>query len=88
LQFYGCATDRALDARGAGDTARPILRRVDTRTLAVHDYATELRWGHGRVIVSTLRFEGGLGDQPSGIGRNTGAAYLLRCWVAHLAGDA
>ena len=34
-----------------------------------------------KLIVSTLRFEGGLGDQPLGISRNTSAAYLLSCWV-------
>ncbi|MGH2558434.1 MAG: glycoside hydrolase family 2 protein, partial [Thermomicrobiales bacterium] len=84
LPFFGCATDHALDTTAAGGDASPILRRVDTRTLRVHDYATELRWGAGRLIVSTLRFEGGQGEQPLGIGRNTAASYLLRCWVRYL----
>jgi hypothetical protein len=47
----------------------------------VHDYAAEIRWGAGRLIVSTLRFDGGLGDQPAGISRNTGAGYLLNRWI-------
>ncbi len=86
LQFYGCATDCALDTSSFGDRARPILRRLDARTMALHDYAIELAWGRGRMIVSTLRFEGGLGDQPSGIASNTAAAYLFACWVRYLQG--
>jgi hypothetical protein len=83
LQFYGCATDCAVDTSDYA-LARPILRRVDARTMAVHDYATEITLGAGRLIVSTLRFEGGLGDQPLGISRNTAAAYLLTCWLEYL----
>ena len=81
LQFAGCATDLALDVSGMREQVRPILRRVDARTAHVHDYASELAWGAGRLIVSTLRFEGSRGDQPRGLRRNTGAAYLLSRWV-------
>jgi hypothetical protein len=86
MQFFGCATDHALDTQPLGGLTRPILRRIDTRTAAVHDYAAELTWGDGRVIVSTLRLYGGAGEQPSGIARNTAAAYLLLCWVRYLQG--
>jgi hypothetical protein len=41
----------------------------------------EWRHGAGRAILTTLRFEGGLGDQPVSLGYNTAAAYLLRCWL-------
>ena len=82
LQFAGCAADSALDV--AWLPVRPLLRRVDARTGAVHDYATEFAWGAGRVIASTLRIDGGLGDQPVGITRNTGAAYLLSRWARAL----
>ncbi|HZB96937.1 MAG TPA: hypothetical protein VE268_13345, partial [Herpetosiphonaceae bacterium] len=84
LQFFGCAADHALETAPLGAQAAPILRRLDARTMHVHDYATELRWGEGRLIVSTLRFEGGHGEQPLGISRNTAAAYLLNCWVRYL----
>jgi hypothetical protein len=85
LQFAGCAPDLAMAVDPSyADRARPILRRVDTRTAHVHDYATELVWGSGRLIVSTLRFDGGRGDQPRGLGRNTGASYLLSRWVRYL----
>jgi hypothetical protein len=86
LQFYGCAADHALDTASLGAEVQPILRRVDTRTAHYHDYACELGWGAGRLLVSTLRFHGGNGDQPSGIARNTAAAYLLSRWVKHLLG--
>jgi hypothetical protein len=85
LQFFGCATDRALDTSNLDRPAKPILRRLDARTSRLHDYATEVQWGRGRLIVSTLRFEGGHGTQPRGITRNTAASYLLWCWVKYLA---
>lgn len=84
LQFFGCATDFALDSSMLGDGVTPILRRLDARTMRLHDYAVEWRYGAGRAIISTLRFEGGLGEQPLGISRNTAAAYLLGCWVRYL----
>ncbi len=84
LQFAGCATDQALDLGQVTERVRPILRRVDARTAAVHDYAAEVSWGAGRLIVSTLRFEGSRGDQPRGLQRNTGASYLLSQWVRAL----
>ncbi len=87
LQFFGCATDCALSTMESGREVAPILRRLDARTMRVHDYAAELIWGRGRVIVSTLRFEGGLGEQPRGIARNVAAAYLLSCWVRYLLDD-
>ncbi len=84
LQFYGCATDHALDTAAHAQAVRPILRRLDTRTMQISDYAAELAWGAGRLIVTTLRFGGGHGDQPVGIGRNTAAAHLLSCWARYL----
>jgi hypothetical protein len=82
MQLYGCATDYALDT--SASDATPILRRLDARTMRVHDYAVEIAWGAGRAIVSSLRCEGGAGDQPLGVSRNTAAAYLLNCWVRYL----
>ncbi len=84
LQFYGCATDAVLDASSFAGAAAPIFRRLDARSLDLHDYVVELEWGKGHLIVSTLRLEGGSGDQPVGICRNTAAAYLLACWLRYL----
>jgi len=83
LQFFGMATDLAIDtARVPG--CKPILRRVDARTMAVHDYAAEVTLGAGTLVMSTLRFGGGLGRQPVDITRNTAAAYLLSRWLRYL----
>lgn len=86
LQFFGCAPDHALASDATALQVAPILRRVDARTMAVHDYAVEVVWGAGRLIVTTLRFEGGLGEQPRGISRNTAASYLLNCWARYFLG--
>ena len=88
IQFFGCATDRALDTSKLSRPHKPILRRLDARTVAVHDYATEVEWERGRAIVTTLRFQGSaalaVSAQPLGIARNVGASYLLSCWVKYL----
>ncbi|SNS73832.1 Glycosyl hydrolases family 2 [Asanoa hainanensis] len=84
LQFAGLAPDLALSAASLPLGARPLLRRVDTRTGVLHDYAVEVPHGAGRLVVTTLRFDGSRGDQPLGLRRNTGAAYLLGQWVSAL----
>lgn len=84
LQFYGLATDCALDGSAAGAGMSPLLRRLDTRGLDVHEYAVVLPWDRGRAVVTTLRPQGGLGDQPTGLGRNPAGAHLLACWLRYL----
>jgi hypothetical protein len=84
LQFFQCATDYALDTTSL-DAVRPLLRRLDTRTMQIHDYAVELRWGEGTLIVSSLRLEGGAGEQAAGISRSIANQYLLFGWVQYLA---
>jgi hypothetical protein len=86
LQFLGCATDRAMDLGGVGGV-RPLLRRIDARTGRTHDYAAEVAVGKGKVLMTTLRFEGGRGSQPRGLTANVGAAYLLATWMRGLAAD-
>jgi hypothetical protein len=84
MQFFGCATDCALDLSAFDQPWSPIFRRLDARSMRLHEYAAELAWGDGCMIVTTLRFEGRQGAQPQGIARNTAAAYLLWCWVKYL----
>jgi hypothetical protein len=84
LLLFGCATDYALDIGALPQPATPIYLRLDARTMRLDAYAAEIAWGAGRALVTTLRFEGGHGSQPLGIGRNTAAAYLLRCWARYL----
>jgi hypothetical protein len=97
LQFFGVATDVALDAarlKGAlPDLAavRPIMRRLDAREFHVTEYLVEAQVGRGRLLACTLRLAGGYGAQPAGIGRNVAGHYLLwaladylaSCGVAH-----
>lgn len=84
VQFYGLAPDVALDARDLSDEKEWILRRVDTRQIRLLEYAVELKLGAGRLIASTLRVDGGLGDQPSGVAHNPAGMHLLACWVREL----
>jgi len=79
LPFYHLATDGAIDpaALPADWQIRPILRRLDARLFHVLDYAAEVRIGAGAIIISTLRFEGGAGDQVAGFGGSIAGRWLL-----------
>ncbi len=83
LQFYGLGPDGALDpemltARFPEATFHPLLRRVDARTFAVTDYLTEAHFpGGGRLLLTTLRPQGGLGDQPDGLLRHVAGVQFL-----------
>ncbi len=83
LQFYGLATDWAFDTRKLRDTLpeasaiTPLLRRLDARQFELADYLLEIAIGSGRLIASTLRFQGGLGDQPRGLSANLAGRWLL-----------
>ncbi len=54
--------------------ARVVLGRLDTRTFAESAYLTVTPDGHVR---TTLRPDGGLGDQPNGVNENPAGAVLL-----------
>ena len=90
LQFYALAADCALDTTTPRHASphlggfAPLLRRLDARSLDLHEYAAVLHWGRGLLIATTLRLQGGLGDQPAGISRSPAAAYLLACWLRYL----
>lgn len=78
MQFYALASDCALNtARLPVGEIRPIIRRLDARLFTIADYLVELRIGAGTLIVSTLNFCGGTGDQPRGLEANVVGQYLL-----------
>ncbi|MBW3622882.1 MAG: glycoside hydrolase [Armatimonadetes bacterium] len=93
LQFYGLAADLAFETDalsgflGPDAVVRPVLRRVDARSLAVHCYLMDVSLGQGRAFFTTLRIPGGNGDQPSGFFRHTGGAWFLACLLHLLAKD-
>jgi Glycosyl hydrolases family 2, sugar binding domain len=78
LQFLACATDRTLEYDTI-EGAKPILLRIDTRTMAKHAYIVDVPLGAGRVIITTLRLCGGLGEQPRSILASPAALWLLGC---------
>ncbi len=90
LQFFGMATDIALDTAQlhkvlpAVKQIKPILRRLDAREFHVTDHLIELEIGAGRLIVSTLRHQGGAGAQPTGMERNVAGYSLLDAILAYL----
>lgn len=90
LQFYHLATDYALDtdhilSQFSDITdVRPIIQRLDARQFTLLDYLVELKIGKGSMLVSTLRFGGGTGDQVDGLQRNIAGRYLLYLMMNYL----
>lgn len=85
LQFYGLACDAAFDREKVQAALEadvtPVLTRVDARSLSLHGYTLSANVGPGTLLMTTLRPQGGLGDQPSGLARHVAGAYLLRTWL-------
>jgi hypothetical protein len=83
LQFYGLATDWAFDTDKLtsvlpdATNVQSLLRRLDARQFTVTDYLIEAQVGAGRLIASTLRFQGGAGDQPAGLQFQLAGRWLL-----------
>jgi hypothetical protein len=83
MQFYGLGTDWAFDpaalatALPADGSFRSLMRRLDPAQFTEADYIIEAQIGAGRLIASTLRFQGGLGDQPNGLRGQVAGRWLL-----------
>ncbi|WP_119070218.1 glycoside hydrolase family 2 protein [Aggregatilinea lenta] len=90
VQFYGLATDWAFEtdalraALPEATAIRPLMRRLDARLFTLGEYLFEAEVGRGRLIASTLRFHGGLGDQPVSLGSNLAGRWLLARLIASL----
>lgn len=90
LQFFGLATDAMIDTARLADalpqmtTFTPLLRRLDARGFTVTDYLFEVGVGQGKLLVCTLRLQGGAGVQPTGLQRNVAGASLLAQMVEYL----
>ena len=86
--LYGLASDCAFEpeplSQVLGFPLTPILTRVDARSSQMHAYVCEAQVGAGRLLLSTLRPYGGLGDQPSGLKRAVCGVALLRAWLEWL----
>lgn len=86
LVFYGLATDINFDITKLPDHI-PIMDRLDARTFDLTNYIFERQIGKGRLIATTLRFEGGVGAQPSGIHLNPAGLYLFETILHYLTGE-
>ncbi len=90
LQFYGIApdlafdTDRLREVLPEAEAIRPIFRRLAARQFTLADYLLEARVGQGKLIASSLRFQGGAGDQPIGLRFQTAGRWLLKNLLAAL----
>lgn len=83
MVFYGIATDTAFENMGKDECA-PIMDRLDARTFELNNYLFERSIGKGKLIATTLRFEGGMGAQPSGINYNPAGLYLFETIIKYL----
>lgn len=87
MRFYSVATEFALEAPRLagllGDDAQitPVWRRFDARAMTWADYLLDVQLGSGRLFVSSLRFEGGLGDQPNALEHNPVGAWMIASLV-------
>ena len=92
LQWYSLATDRAFtpsafeEVLGPDIQVKPILLRLDARKYLVHHYLTEVRFGKGTLLATTLRPQGGLGDQAEGLPQSVSGQFLLWQWTQVLSG--
>lgn len=84
LSWFGLATDYALDRRRvaekfgvAEDAIVPRWRRFDTRAMTWSDYVLDIPTGDGLLRLTTLRFAGGLGRQPTTLEDNPIGAWWL-----------
>ncbi len=84
MRFFSVATDFAIEGEkllellGAEAKLTPIWRRFDARQMFWAEYLAEVTYGPGRLFVSSLRFEGGLGAQPGTLDTNPIGTWLLK----------
>ncbi|WML48320.1 hypothetical protein RCG23_24275 [Neobacillus sp. PS3-34] len=83
MALYGVASDTAFDRSSLPENS-PLIDRLDARTFELSNYLFEAQIGDGKLIATTLRFEGGLGAQPSGIRYNPAGLYLLESIINYL----
>lgn len=83
MRFFSVATDYAIDLPSlqavVGSAARltPVWRRFDARKMTWAEYVVAAAVGEGRMFISTLRFAGGLGQQPDTLETNPMGSWIL-----------
>jgi hypothetical protein len=90
LQFYNLASDHALNTAQIQaaipniSRIKSIVRRLDARQFTTLDYLIELEIGAGKLLVSTLRFQGSSGEQTPDFKSSIVRQYLLKQLLAYL----
>lgn len=87
IQFFGVGTDRFFDKLALESAVGPyaaLVRRYDARRFDAGDYLVEFAKGQGRVLLTTLNLDGGVGSQPHHFGINHFAVWLLHSMVSYL----
>lgn len=88
LRYFSLSTDTAFDLEAAAasgyENITPILRRYDCRQWLASDYLAECTYGEGRMLLTTLRFEGGMGKQPLYLKNNRYARWMLDGMIWYL----
>lgn len=90
MRYFGIATDFAMRLEKACEVlaahrindVQPLWRRFDARAMTWAEYVIEARIGTGSLVISTLRFAGGLGAQPSSLEMNPMGCWLLASLLA------
>ena len=87
LRYFGVATDFAMDLVKLRQLfevhdVRSLWRRFDARAMTWAEYVIEVKIGAGSLVISTLRFAGGLGAQPSYLETNPMGSWLLASLLA------
>jgi hypothetical protein len=88
--FYHLATEYAFDTNALSEillpqtTINPVMRRLHTRLFTASDYVLDIELGKGRLLATTLRLHGGLGDQVRGLQSNIAGQSLLDACVSAL----
>lgn len=88
LRYFSLSTDTAFDLEGVKalgyEHVTPILRRYDCRQWLASDYLAECTYGEGRMLLTTLRLEGGMGKQPLHLKNNRYARWMLDRMIRYL----
>ena len=88
MRFFSVASDVAIDLNRLsvliGAECESVWRRFDARQMFWSEYIVEAKIGAGRLIVSTLKHEGGLGCQPETFETNPMGSFLLASLLAML----
>jgi hypothetical protein len=88
MRFFSVASDVAIDLNRLSNLVEakcePVWRRFDARQMFWAEYVVEAKIGAGRLIVSTLKHEGGQGCQPQTFEVNPMGSFLLASLLAIL----